>query len=259
MSTDKYLLYEAAVQSPESDIDFFEEEYKAEFGRLPTSIREDFCGTGKLLATWVQKSDDNSGIGIDLSEEPILSGKERHWGALSDSQKERMRYVQADVLKAGAYSAEVICAFNYSFCIFKERSVLLSYFKAVHEALETEGMFLLDCFGGTEAMMEGEEERELDEFDYFWECEEFNPLTHECFYSIHFKEKGSKKQKRVFTYDWRFWTTPELVDLLKEAGFSKVNTYWEGDDGDGGGDGEFSRTREAENCLSWISYVTACK
>ena len=255
---DKYLLYEESVQNPESDIEFIEKEYQREYGRLPTSIREDFCGTGMLLAQWVARNKANTGVGIDLSEEPIESGKARHYAALTKDQQSRMSYVLENVLHAETHKAEVVCAFNYSFYIFKERQTLLEYFKAVRAVMKDEGLFFLDCFGGTEAMMEGEEERELDTHDYFWDCEKFNPITHDCFYSIHFKLKGQKKQKRVFTYDWRFWTMPDICDVLKEAGFSEVFTYWEGDDDDDdGGNGEFERENEAENCLSWISYLVA--
>ncbi len=254
---DKYLLYEASVQSPESDIEFIEKEFSREYGRLPTDLREDFCGTGLLLAQWVTRRKKNFGKGIDLSAEPIESGKARHWAALNEEQKKRMVYVETNVLNARRHKADVICAFNYSFYIFKERSVLLSYFKSVRASLNKKGLFFLDCFGGTEAMIEGEESREVESFKYYWECEKFNPITHDCFYSIHFKEKGKNKQRRVFTYDWRYWTLPDLKDLLLEAGFSEVFTYWEGDDKHGGGDGNFKRLTEAENCLSWISYIVA--
>ena len=33
------------------------------------------------------------------------------------------------------------------------------------------------------------------------------------------------------------------------------NCFWEGDDGDGGGDGEFYKTESAENCESWVTYM----
>ena len=261
--TDKYLLYEASVQSPESDIEFIEKEYQTLYGSKPTELREDFCGTGKLIYEWVQLSDEHKGLGIDLSTEPIESGRERYWEELNTTQKKRMKYVQGDVLKSEKHASQVVCAFNYSYCIFKDRSVLKKYFEAVRKSMPASGgMFVLDCFGGTESMMEGSESRtveskKLGNFKYYWECERFNPLTHECFFSIHFKEKGQKKRKQVYTYDWRLWSTPELVDLLSEVGFSNIQTYWEGDDEDGGGDGEFKATREAENCLAWISYIVA--
>ena len=50
---------------------------------------------------------------------------------------------------------------------------------------------------------------------------------------------------------------PELRDILREAGFSEVKSYWEGDGRDGTGNGKFKETLSAENCLSWISYLVA--
>ena len=100
---------------------------------------------------------------------------------------------------------------------------------------------------------------EHDKFKYYWECQKFNPLTHDCRFAIHFKRDGEKKRKDVFVYEWRFWTVAELKDLLYEAGFKKVITYWEGEDGDGGGNGEFYPSTEEENCEAWVTYIAALK
>jgi hypothetical protein len=117
-------------------------------------------------------------------------------------------------------------------------------------------MFAIDLFGGTEARQSLVEETEHANHSYFWDCDSYNPLTNECLYYIHFKV-GKKKYKRVFTYDWRHWTMPELVEIMEDAGFREIQTYWEGEDGDGGGDGKFFRTNKAENCESWVSYICA--
>ena len=76
---------------------------------------------------------------------------------------------------------------------------------------------------------------------------------------IHFKFPDGSKIKRAFTYDWRLWTLPELRELLIEAGFAKVRVYWEGDDGDGGGNGEFKEHATGEPDLAWIAYIVAEK
>ena len=54
------------------------------------------------------------------------------------------------------------------------------------------------------------------------------------------------------------WSIPELKDILEEVGFKKVNTYWEGTDEDGEGDGEFVLVDEGEDCESWVAYL-ACE
>ena len=112
----------------------------------------------------------------------------------------------------------------------------------------------------TKSTITEEEETDFDHFTYYWECQRFDPVTHEAFYAIHFRPKGRRKLVNVFTYDWRLWTMPELRDLLLEVGFRKVTPYWEGDDDDGGGNGEFLPYKnEVENCLSWVAYLAATK
>jgi hypothetical protein len=102
-----------------------------------------------------------------------------------------------------------------------------------------------------------EEETEYNKFSYFWDCQKFNPITNECLYAIHFKPKGGKKFKNVFTYDWRMWSVPELREILEEAGFSQTFCYWEDDDEDGDGSGEYYRSEDEENCESYVVYLAS--
>jgi hypothetical protein len=120
---------------------------------------------------------------------------------------------------------------------------------------------VLDNHGGSEAIVEQREEREIDAgFTYVWEQAAYWPGTGGYLCHIHFEFPDGTKLKKAFTYDWRLWRTPELKDLLLEAGFERVVTYWEGTDEDGvGGDGEFSEDVKGENCLSWIGYLVAVK
>ena len=32
---------------------------------------------------------------------------------------------------------------------------------------------------------------------------------------------------KAFTYDWRYWSLPELTELLKEAGFADAQVFWD--------------------------------
>jgi hypothetical protein len=51
----------------------------------------------------------------------------------------------------------------------------------------------------------------------------------------------------------------ELRELLEEAGFATVRVYWEGEDEDGEGDGEFTEEATGEADPAWIAYVVAEK
>lgn len=256
----KYYYYENSVQCPEVDIKFFNEKYKEIQKRKPYIFREDFCGTGFLSSEWVKQSPRHKAIGIDLDLEPLTYGKNNHMAQLTPQQQERLIYLNKDVLAPGNPKADIVAALNFSYFIFKSRKQLLGYFKAIYKTLDSKGVFFLDLFGGPESMTLLEEETEHKDFSYYWDCDYFNPISHECTFYIHFKVKGEKRKRRkVFTYNWRMWTIPELKDLLAEAGFKKVYTYWEGDDDDGGGNGEFHKTQEGENCESWVAYLGAVK
>ncbi|WP_417335494.1 class I SAM-dependent methyltransferase [Halobacteriovorax marinus] len=255
---DKYKLYEASVQNHETDIDFINKEYKRYFKRKPLTLREDFGGTAAMACDWVRQSSDHKAWGVDLDSEPIKYGRENHYSRLSDAEQSRMEYIEGNVLEDRNFKSDVVVAFNFSYFIFKEREVLLNYFKKVREGLNDNGAFFVDLFGGTDACQEMVEETDHDDHTYYWDCESFNPITSEVLYYIHFKYKG-KKHEKVFTYDWRMWGLKELQDIMKEAGFSSVIPYWEGEDGDGGGDGNFYPAKKEENCESWVTYICALK
>ncbi len=255
---DKYKYYEKSVQNTEGELETLNKIFKEIRGRKPFTLREDFCGTAKLACEWTTQSNKHKAYGIDLDPEPVKYGKENHYSKLSKSQQSRMQYIMGNVLDDySSRKADLVVAFNFSYFIFKKRAELLNYFKHVRAGVEKDGLFLLDLFGGPDCQTEIEEETQHPNFSYYWDCQKFNPITNECMYAIHFKPKGMKKQKDIFTYDWRMWSMAELREILIDAGFSKTYGYWEGDDGEGGGDGNFVRTEEAETCEAWVTYIAA--
>lgn len=252
----KYELYEASVQNPESDIKFINKEFKRLKGRRPLTLREDFAGTGLMAYEWSKQSKEHFAWGIDLDPIPLDYGKNVHAARYSSSVVNRVDLIQGNVLDAYPFKPDVVVAFNFSYFIFKRRRDLLNYFKSVRRGISSEGLFFIDLFGGTEAYQPLEERTVFKNHTYFWDCERYNPITAECFYSIHFKYKNIK-YKQVFTYDWRMWTIAELREILKEAGFTTTFAYWEGEEEDGSGDGHFKVSEEAENCESWVTYIAA--
>jgi hypothetical protein len=209
------------------------------------------------MAYYFKKDKNCEAYGVDLDPEPLKMGLSRHFSKLSKSQQARMHYLQKNVLKVKTPAIDVVCAFNFSYFIFKSRKQMLQYFKSVRKSLNKQGVFFLDIFAGPESQKLVTDTKKLNGLTYYWECQHFNPFTHECTFAIHFKDAKGKKHNNVFTYDWRFWTMPELRDLLIEAGFSKTVVYWEGDDADGNGNGVFTPAEDAENCDAWVSYIAA--
>lgn len=254
---DAHECYELAVQSPESDIEFFLARFREHRNREPLTFREDFCGTAFVSATWLAGSDRRRAIGIDLDRATLDWGRRRHFS--DPALARRIQFFEQDVRTAVEPRVDLACALNFSFCVFKTRSALLDYFAAVHRGLAPDGLFVTELYGGTEAIIAIEDERELDDFDFLWEQEKYNPITNEVLCHIHFAFRDGSMLERAFTYDWRLWTLPEVRELLLEAGFEQVDIYWEETDDDGDGNGVHHRTVEEENQESWLVYICALK
>lgn len=256
---DKYKLYKKSVQSPDIDVKFFKKTYKELKGKEAKLFREDFCGTFSLCCEWSKLDPQYKAIGVDLDPEPIEYGFENYFSKLKEDEQKRIEILNANVLDPELPKAHIIAALNFSYFIFKERELLKAYFQNCYNTLKKSGILLLDAFGGSQCMEANEEETEHDGFSYFWDQDSYDPLTNYAQFYIHFKQKGSKKREKVFSYDWRMWSLPELKDILEEVGFEKVHFYWEGTTDDGEGDGNFKRVTEGEECEAWVAYIAAEK
>lgn len=260
---DKYYYYHASVQSPETDVEFLERVYKEARHEIPEifTMTEDFCGTFAISCEWAKLGDNYKAIGIDLDQEPISYGREHYFTELDEEEKSRLTILNKNVLDKELPKTDLICGLNFSYFIFKQRSTLKEYFQNAYDRLNEDGVFVLDCFGGSKCYEANEEETEYtdDKFSYFWDQDSFDPITNEAQFYIHFKRKGEKKRTNQFSYDWRMWSIPEIRDVLEEVGFKKIDIYWEGTTDDGEGDGHFSKTNVGEECESWICYIVGSK
>jgi len=257
---DKYDLYTRSVQQPDEDAKFFRDTYKELKGSAPKVLREDFCGAFAVCTEWVKLGKDWEAHGVDLDPEPIQYGRERWLTPLKEEQKSRVHIHEKNVLDPALPKADIVAALNFSFFIFKKRSELKDSFQRVYEGLEEGGIFVTDCFGGSDCQGEAEDVHDHDDFTYYWEQASFDPVTYNAQFHIHFKPKHGKKLEKVFSYDWRMWTIPEIKDIMEEVGFRRSHVYWEGTEEDSGeGDGNFSRVEEGEECDSWISFIVGEK
>jgi hypothetical protein len=260
-TADKYELYQLAVQSADLDVKFLDNTYRTLRGRSPRHLREDFCGTSLLCCEWVKLDAQYTAEGYDLDPEPIDWGREHNHSKIGDAA-ERIELFLADAREAGEHLADVRIAQNFSYWIFQQRAELLDYFRGARAGLADEGIFVIDLYGGTEANAEMTEERKIEEgFTYIWDQDCYYPGSGEFRCFIHFHFSDGSKMKRAFAYEWRFWNLPELKDLLREAGYSRVTPYFEGEDPDHPeeGNGEFEPDERGENCESWIGYLVAEK
>ena len=256
---DKYKLYQKSVQEPEHEMDFFDQAYTEAFGKKPKVLREDFCGTFAVCCEWVKKT-GRTAYGIDLDPEPLNWGKKNNLAKLSPAQQARVTLIQDDVRSNTTPKADILAAQNFSFWYFKTREELLRYFKIAHRNLAEQGIMVMDMMGGGDCITdESTDKRKVGSFTYIWDQAHYNPITHDCSFYIHFKFKDGSKLNKAFEYHWRFWTIPEVRELLIEAGFSASYVYWEGTDEDGEGDGNWERSEEASSEPCWIAYLVAVK
>ena len=252
---DKYFYYKKSVQNPKQDIKFFKKAYAQFYKKKPRVFREDFCGTFYVAYQWVKERPQNQAIAIDSDKEPIEYGKRHHLSKLNSSQKARLKVLNKNVLDSPLPKADIISVGNFSYFVFKQRDLMLKYFKNIKKSLFPQGLFIIDMVGGPDCEDISEEKVEHKDFNYYWDQVSFDPIHKTARFYIHFKRKGEKKQKKAFVYDWRLWSLPELRDILKSAGFSKTHVFWEQSDKKGEGTGVFKKTEKGEICGTWIAYL----
>ncbi|MEK7234691.1 MAG: class I SAM-dependent methyltransferase [Elusimicrobiota bacterium] len=255
---DKYALYVSAVQQPKVDVRFLRELYRELKGRAPKLLREDFCGTFGVCCEWVKLGPDYRAYGRDLGSEPIQYGFEHSHSRLTPEQRSRVKIERKDVLEPGGPKSDLIVAMNFSYFIFKKRAELKAYFANGFKQLRPGGVLAVDCFGGGGIHRPNVERTVHPRFVYYWEQFDYDPVYNTAHCAIHFKPKGRKKFKNVFTYDWRLWSLAEIRELMAEAGFGKSHVYWEGGSG-AEGDGKFARDENGGMEEVWISLILAEK
>ena len=262
MKFDKYLYYEHSVQSPEEHVKIYGNMFRNIRGREAKTLREDFCGTFLISCEWVKSMKDRIAFGLDLDAEPVNYGKKHGFKKLTREQKARVNVALQDVCVPTRQKFDVIGAANFSFNIFKERKALKKYFTAARKSLNKDGIFNVELAGGPGFICRQKERKTYHvkeigrgKYTYYWDQQSFDPITQHGMYAIHFKTPQGVLHKNCFTYDWRVWSIPELKDLMIECGFKKVQVYWEEEDKNGDGTGEYVAMDSGDNAHAWIAFV----
>ncbi len=252
----KHSLYESSVQDPSEEVRFIRRVYKRLHGRAPTRLREDFCGTAAVCCRWARSSPDCRSVGVDLDKGVLEWAMKNNVLPLGKAAS-RVTLLRRNVLDPPDYRPHVVTAMNFSYFGFKTRSLLLHYFRKVHESLDPRGMMVMDIYGGPEAQVVQEEETVYDDYSYVWDQDHYDPVTGEYRCFIHFRFPDGSEIPKAFSYNWRLWSLTEVQDLLAEAGFSDVIVYWEGTDEDGDGNGIFRPVRHGDDDAAWVAYIVA--
>lgn len=258
---DLHVLYEQAVQDVEAEIDFVEQTWAELRQRPAVVLREDFCGTANTACEWVIRDDNHYAIGVDLDSEVLNWGRLNRLSQLDEEQVKRIELLNEDVAQTCPGQVDIILAMNFSYYLFMKRDELRDYFINVLDGLVSDGILFLDAYGGYEAPMVLTESRECQDedgnkFTYIWEQASFNPIDSSMNCQIHFEFPDESRIDRAFDYCWRLWTLPEIREILYEAGFSKVDIYWEGTDEEKNeGNGIYTPSEIGDADPGWVCYI----
>lgn len=259
---DKYHYYVHSVQSAAHDASLIRKMTKQYCPKITDLVlQEDFCGTAALCYEWTELHPKFRAVGIDLDKKALAWGVKHHTPHHSKQAVARVKTICDNVLKVHPIKPHVICALNFSYFFIRAREEMLRYFKASRAALQNHGLLVLDAFGGPNYQLPNSDKRRnaAEKFSFWWEVETFDALSHEMTCHLHYQRQGERRRERVFSYDWRLWGVPEITEILRDAGFSKVHYWAEGVDKKGHGNGNYRPVRKESDCEAWVCYIVAQK
>jgi SAM-dependent methyltransferase len=254
-TADRHELYQRAVQDVARECRFLARTFTRLSGRRPRSLREDFCGTALLSAEWV-KGKDRSAVGVDRDRGVLAWGRAHNLTPLG-GRAEAVRLLRQDVRAPCSGPFDLAVALNFSYCVFRTREELGSYFAAVRRSLARDGLLVLDAYGGWQSWRPQTERRRLRGFTYVWEQARVDPIDHAVVNHIHFEFPDGSHLRRAFSYQWRLWSLPEIGELLAASGFARSSVWWEERDADGIGLRRYRRRAHAAQEPAWVAYVIA--
>lgn len=257
-TADKFELYHLAVQAPDEEVDFFDRVYRERRKRAPRHLREDFSGTALVATEWVKRGPQRTAEAYDIDPE-VFAWAAAHHVAELDGAASRLQLRLLDVRTPSLQPPDVRCAENFSYFLMDTRAKMLDYFRGAYADLAADGIFVLDAWGGYGATDPIIEKRRLaGGVTYEWQQERYVPATSEMTCHIHFRFRDGSALEKVYSYTWRYWFLPELIDLLREAGFADIDTYFEEIGDDGEGTGVFSKSTGPVD-TAWLAYLVAAK
>lgn len=235
---DKLELYRWAVQDPQTHVVVLARMYAAIHPtQTPLVLREDFAGTSAEAVEWVRTGAQRTAVAVDL-DGPTLQWAAARAQRLLPEDAARVQFIEGDVLQVAppqVPAADIISALNFSVLYFQQRAQLADYFRHAHQSLADGGLFVMNLFGGAGATKTYIDKRKVTPapraleqapppFEYHWEQRGYNAVTGRIDCRIHFQVDGQTLTD-AFTYDWRLWALPELIDLLRAAGFADVQVW----------------------------------
>lgn len=224
----RYRLYEAAVQTPEHDVELLTRIFRARAGRAPLSLREDFCGTARLAAAWVGSDDEREAVAVDLDAR-VLRHAARHRRALEEDA-ERLTLIRGDARAPSPRTFDLVTAMNFSWALFDDPA-LAAYLASASGCLEDEGLLVLELFGGAGLGELGRREHRVEDdelaFTYVWEQRAFDAERRVLDAHIHFRLDDGRALESAFRYRFHLRALERLASLFVRAGLEAPTLHVE--------------------------------
>ncbi len=268
--THRLSYYRWAVQHPQAEVAFLARTFEHYFHRPATLLRDDFCGGAGIAMAWAAMSQDHRALAVD-KHPPTCRWAMREAMRVLAERAEDVVVVCADVGDARPPTVprvEVTAAMNFGVLVYQTPATLVNYFRAARQSLKKNGLLVMDVYGGPGAMRPGVQSRAVTPppasgvlpFTYHWEQVSVDHLTHRVRNAIHFEQRDGTWLRRAFTYDWRLWTLPELVEAMHAAGFDKAEVWCDTlDPATGQSDGRYRPIRSLPAREDWVAYVVGVK
>lgn len=247
----KLTLYTHAVQQPWLMVNWLVNTYTLfHQGRWPVVLREDFAGAAAIATAWAAHDPQHIAIAVerDRATHAFATRRARALAATNALDLDHLFMLHADVMAALPRTLpparrvprpDITTATNFSINYLHTRATLIAYLKKTRRELAPQGMFMLDTYQGPGAWrtstqtnhISPSEESGVPPFDYHWRQVSVNHVTGIVKNAIDFTLHDGRTIKNAFTYHWRLWSIPELLDALADAGFHDPAVWHDSHDG----------------------------
>ena len=95
------MLYQLAVQSPGEDVRFLARIYRGMRGKEARHLREDFCGTALLCASWVRGRKPRTAEGFDICTRTLAWGRTHNLARLGERDPSRREVLALELRRRG--------------------------------------------------------------------------------------------------------------------------------------------------------------
>ncbi len=220
-------LYERTVQDAERTVQLLH----ALHGTEPRVLGEDFAGSAALSRAWVARGSDHRAFAVDHDGAALARGA--HVRVATEVVDVRSSAIQrlgpCDVVHAG----------NFSIGELGTRAEFIDWARNARSRLLPGGIVALDTYGGESAWRVGTLERRRvladgTEIRWCFEQRSADPRTARVVNALSFRivREGEVVASfpEAFTYRWRLWSIPEIVDVLHEVGFEAARVHTRLDD-----------------------------